>query len=69
MSDFISETLLSHAKIVDYKGQVLVHSVEVLKFLTHFVCLLIKSLDFYFTRSNITLKLFNLVIKDELEFF
>jgi len=47
----------------------LIDTIEMLKFLSHLVSLLVEFLDFNFTGSNITLKFLDFVIEDELEFF
>jgi hypothetical protein len=69
MLNLVSQAFLTHAQVIHNKSQVLVYSIEMLELLTHFVSLLIELLDFNFTGSNITLKLLNFVIQDELEFF
>lgn len=69
MSDLIGQAFLTHAQVIDNKSQVLVNTIEMLELLTHLVSLLVKLLDFNFTGSNVTLKLLNLVIQDELELF
>ena len=67
VSNLVCETLLSHSQIIHDKCEVLIHTVEMLEFLTHLVSLLIQLLDLDFTGSNITLELLDLVVKDELE--
>jgi len=65
MSDLVCETFLSHSQIINDQSKILIDSIEVFQFLSHFVCLLIQLLDFDFSGSNVTLKLLDLVIKDE----
>jgi hypothetical protein len=63
----IGQTLLSHSKIINDQSQILVDTIEMLKLLSHLVCLFIELLDLNFTGSNVTLKLFNLIVEHELE--
>jgi len=67
MGNLVSETFLAHAQIINNQGKILIDSVEVLQFLSHFVGLLIQLLDLDFTGSNVTLELLYLIIKHELE--
>lgn len=64
---FVSQTFLSHSEIINDQGQVLIYPVEVFQLLTHFVGLLIQSLNFRFSWTNVSLKLLDLVIKYEFE--
>jgi len=63
----VCETLLSHSKIINDQGQVLIDSVEVLQLLSHDVGLLIELLDLKLSWTNVSLKLLDFVIKHELE--
>ena len=67
MFNFMCKTFLSHTQIIDDKRKVLIDSVEMLQFLAHFTCLFIELMDFFLTRSDISFKLFNFVIKHEFE--
>jgi len=68
MLNLIGKTLLSHSKIINNQSQVLVDSIEVLEFLSHLVGLLVEHLNFKFSRTNVSLKLLDLVIQDKFEF-
>lgn len=65
--NFMGQTFLSHTQIINNKCKILVNSVEMLQFLAHFACLFIEFVNFFLTRSDISFKLFNFVIKHELE--
>jgi len=67
--NFCSETFLSHSEIVYDKSQVLIDSVEMFQLLSHNISLLLELLNFNLSWTDISLKLFDFVIKDELELF
>jgi hypothetical protein len=52
---FISQSLLPHSKIINNEGEVLIDSVEVLELSSHFVCLIVKLLDFHLSRADVSL--------------
>jgi hypothetical protein len=62
IGDFISQAFLSHAQIVDYQCQILVHSIEVLELAPHLVGLVVEILDLFFSRPNVSLELLDLVV-------
>jgi hypothetical protein len=65
--NLVGETFLSHSQIINDKRKILVNSVEMFQFLTHFTCLLIEFVDFFLARSDVSFKLFDFVIKHEFE--
>jgi hypothetical protein len=66
---FENETLLPHSEIFNNQTQVVVHALKVLFFLFHLVGLFLEFFDLLSPRSNVCSKLFDLVVKYELEFF
>ena len=67
ISDLISEALLPHPKVINNQSKVLVHPIEVLELRSHLVRLLIQILYLDLSRSDVSLKLFDFVVKHELE--
>ena len=67
--DLGGQTLLSHSEIINDKGQVLVHPIEVFQLLPHLVSLLVERLDLELSWTDVTLQLLALVVKNEFEFF
>ena len=59
--------LLPSAEIIDNITEISINLVEMLKVLVHVVGLLLETSDFHLTRGDITLKLLDLVVEDELE--
>jgi hypothetical protein len=59
---------LPHSEIVNDESKILIDSVEMLELLPHDVGLLLKFLNFYLSRSDISLQLLDFVIQNELEF-
>jgi hypothetical protein len=66
---FKNKALLSHSEILNNQTQVVVHALKVLFLLFHLVGLFFEFFDLLSSRSDVCSKLFDLVIKDELEFF
>jgi len=66
---FKNKALLSHSEILNNQTQVVVDALKVLFLLFHLVGLFFEFFDFFSSRSDVCSKLFDLVIKDELEFF
>ena len=64
-----AKALLSHAKIVYDQDKILVDSVKVFLFRSHFVGLLVKFLNLDFLRANVSFQLLDLVIQNEFELF
>lgn len=64
----ILETLVLHFQIVNNQIEVVTDSLEVSHFDLHLVDLLMQAGDVVFTRQDISLQLFDLIIKHELEF-
>jgi len=60
--------LLAFTKLIDCETKLTVDRVECAKLVVHLICLLFEFSDFSFSRSNVSLQLLNLVIKNELEF-
>ena len=65
--NLISQTFLSHSEIIHDKSKILIDSVEMLQLLPHDVGLLLELLNFNFSWADISLELFDFVIKNELE--
>jgi len=59
--------LLSGSKIIDNVAQVGIDLIVVSQVLVHLVCFFLKTGDFHASGSNVTLELFDLVVKDKLE--
>lgn len=64
---FIDQTGLAHLQVLNDQRKVLVHLCEVLHFLLHCVSQLKQVFDLVFARTNVTLELFDLVVKHEFE--
>ena len=67
--DFVCKTLLSHSKIINDQSQILIHTIKMLQFRPHLVCLLIEFLNFYFSWPNISFQFLNLIVKNKFELF
>ena len=53
LAHLVLQTFLPHSQIIYDESKVLVDAVEVLQFLFHFACLLLKLLDFNLSRADV----------------
>ena len=72
ISIFDNETLhvlLACTQVVDDVPKIGVNLIVMLEVLIHVICLFAESCNFHFSRSDIALEFFNLIIQDEFKLF